>query len=648
MRITSVHIPKAHQDLGIEDIEMNRLDKVVLIAGKNGSGKTRLLRKVFDTMKLKPNSDQITSQKQNIDQANKDLTVVKNNLDQAKSTLSQLNPDELTTEGRASQLKRNIADIESQARYYNDGINQSQTVLEWNLINTSESASHYNIVYYVPKKLELTDSNNYTSRQLIDTALMAEKTGMDTIFQSALAKIQNVQDRWWNATHQLTNISIDDKKQALDNYHRLKEIISAFLGTEIERTLDGNATLFGFNFGAINLSDGQAILLQYAIAVYSQGESLKKLILFLDEPENHLHPSSIITVIDRMLSRVTNGQIWISTHSIPLLAHFDPKYLWFMEEGKVSYAGDKPEKVLRSLLGDDEEVGKLQDFIGLPAQFATTRYAIECLFEPKAQITDSKDSQTLQIKREIAEVIKVNHAIKMLDFGAGKGRLLLNIFEQFNQSKDDFVKAINYVAYDQFKEDAETCQTAIATIYDPKERYFNDLQVLLSYHDKSSFDIIILCNVLHEIDPLEWLDYFGKEGKLTKLLKDTGLLLIVEDLQIPNGEKAYQKGFIVYDTPQLKELFNITEADKNLGYGFTDARGDSRLKAHRIPKQCLFRITPESRKESLNSLRKYAQDEILKIREKDRNYKNGKLHGFYVQQFANSSLALRQLAGETN
>jgi hypothetical protein len=47
-------------------------------------------------------------------------------------------------------------------------------------------------------------------------------------------------------------------------------------------------------------------------------------------------------------------------------------------------------------------------------------------------------------------------------------------------------------------------------------------------------------------------------------------------------------------------------------------------------------------------LRKYAQDEIIKTRDKDRNYKNGKLHGFYVQQFANSSLALRQLAGERN
>jgi ABC-type cobalamin/Fe3+-siderophores transport system ATPase subunit len=648
MRITSVHIPKAHQDLGIEDIEMNRLEKVVLMAGKNGSGKTRLLRKVFETMKLKPTSSLIASHRLNIEGANNNLTIVKNNLAQAQAMLSQLNPIELTAEGRESQLKRDIIDIEGQIRYHNDVIDASKKVLEWSFINTSESASDYNIAYYVPKRLDLFNSNDYSKSQLVAHAETTSNIGMDTIFQSALAKIQNVQDRWWNSNHQLAKNSFGDIREATDNYERLTKIIHAFLGTEIDRTSDGNATLFGFNFGALNLSDGQAVLLQYAIAVYSQGNTLNDLILFLDEPENHLHPSSIITAVDRILSCSTNGQVWISTHSIPLLAHFDPKYLWFMEEGKVSYAGDKPEKVLRSLLGDDEEVGKLQDFIGLPAQFATTRYAIECLFEPKVQITDSKDSQTLQIKKEIAEVIKVNHAIKMLDFGAGKGRLLSNIFEQFNQSKDDFVKAINYVAYDQFKEDAETCQTAIATIYDPKGRYFNDLQVLLSHHDKSSFDIIILCNVLHEIDPLEWLDYFGKEGKLTKLLKDTGLLLIVEDLQIPNGEKAYQKGFIVYDTPQLKELFNITEADKNLGYGFTDARGDSRLKAHRIPKQCLFRITPESRTESLNSLRKYAQDEIIKTRDKDRNYKNGKLHGFYVQQFANSSLALRQLAGERN
>jgi predicted ATPase len=78
--------------------------------------------------------------------------------------------------------------------------------------------------------------------------------------------------------------------------------------------------LFGFPLGQSNLSDGQKILLQLCLAIHCQQESLEDLVLFLDEPENHLHPSVIIETIERIKEEVSNGQIWISTHSIPLLS----------------------------------------------------------------------------------------------------------------------------------------------------------------------------------------------------------------------------------------------------------------------------------------------------------------------------------------
>src|SRR5258708_7233067 len=55
MRITKINIPKAAGlNDGLEDIKMNKLGQVVLIAGKNGAGKTRILNKIFDTIKSKP------------------------------------------------------------------------------------------------------------------------------------------------------------------------------------------------------------------------------------------------------------------------------------------------------------------------------------------------------------------------------------------------------------------------------------------------------------------------------------------------------------------------------------------------------------------------------------------------------------------
>jgi hypothetical protein len=148
-----------------------------------------------------------------------------------------------------------------------------------------------------------------------------------------------------------------------------------------------------------------------------------------------------------------------------------------------------------------------------------------------------------------------------------------------------------------------------------------------------------MCNVLHEIEPKDWLKLFQKDGLLTRLLSDNGILLLVEDHQIPFGEKAYQNGFLVLDTPQIKDLFKITEIDNE--FTFSDMK-DGRLKAHKIPKKCLIRIDETSRLDAITSLSTLARERILEIREKEKNYINGKLHGFWTQQFANAQLNLSE------
>ena len=394
--------------------------------------------------------------------------------------------------------------------------------------------------------------------------------------------------------------------------------------------------------GQSNLSDGQKILLQFCLALYSQEASLKDLILVLDEPENHLHPSVIIETIERILTCVTNGQVWIATHSVPLLAHFDPSKLWFVEGGKISYAGRIPEKVLESLLGDENEIAKLQDFISLPSQFATSRYSYECLLKPGVVMTNSNDPQTIQIRTDLL-ALSSNGKLRILDYGVGKGRLISNINEldTINQSK--LIENIDYIGFDKFSNDKIVCETSLTKAYGTAEkRYYNDLNVLFSHYDKESFDIVIMCNVLHEIDPIEWLKLFQPNGIITNCLKENGVLLLIEDQQIPVGEKAYQKGFLVLDTPQLKELFQIVEQDKD--FKFTDRNGDGRLKAHQIPKKLLERINEVTRLKAIQSMSANSRDKILEIRGLEQNYKNGKLHGFWTQQFANAQLNLAELA----
>jgi predicted ATPase/SAM-dependent methyltransferase len=641
MRIRKVDIPKSTETKdGLEHIQMNKLDQIVLIAGKNGSGKTRILNKIFTTLNLKPSKTGIVDTKKQLELHRQALVSYEETIknlserllsEQIVKSLDQISIDE---------IKRNIVDHETSKGSIIQQITNLESQLNWRQIETNELADGYSAVRFVPKSLNLQDCNSFPKNQIINYATNINSVGVDNLPQGAFAKIQVIQDRWFNSTHQHSEVSEREKAYAVNDYEKLKTIVDIFLNTPIGRTINDEATLFGFPMGQSNLSDGQKILLQFCLAIFSQETALKDLILILDEPENHLHPSVIIETIERIQKCVSNGQIWIATHSVPLLAHFEPSLIWYVENNKISHAGKIPEKVLHSLLGNEDEVAKLQDFISLPSQYATSRYAFESLFQPEAVITDSNDPQSFQVRTDLVKLSKTGK-LRILDYGAGKGRLFSNIVDLDENNQEKLIENIEYIAYDKFPNDKDQCENALIKAYGSSEKkYFNDFSDLLSVYDKGSFDVVIMCNVLHEIDPKDWLKLFQNDGTISSLLSDNGILLLVEDHQIPIGEKAYQKGFLVLDTPQLKELFKISE--KETGFTFSDKKGDGRLKAHRIPKHCLTQIDEVSRLSAINAMSSTAREKILEIREKEKNYQNGKLHGFWTQQFANAQLNLAE------
>ncbi len=641
MKIVKVEIPTQYDDNGIQDIRMNRLGNLVLLAGKNGAGKSRVLEKIQMVARKKPNKEALVAAQK----TNRELTdAIRDHKREIvrMQGLIVLTKDENEKEEYARIIENSQNNITS---WENEILKRVDPVLNYNYVETDPQFVTCEVVNFVPDDSTLNDSNDYSKHELHKQADKVSTVGMQNLSAGAIAKIQVIQDRYYNARHPDLVITQEEKEQAEKDYLKLTTAIKLFLNTDLGRSIDGDVLLFGFPIGKAKLSAGQRILLKFCLAIYSQETSIKDIILFLDEPENHLHPSVAIDIIDKLRAVVTNGQIWIATHSISILAHFDPSLIWYIDNNTISYAGNIPEKVLESLLGDESEISRLQDFIGLPSQYAINRFSFECLFNPKAVMTGEDDSQTLQIKSELRDLLKVKN-LKLLDFGAGKGRLLSNILSSVDEPLANFNNTLEYVAFDPSTEDKDECVKIIAQLYDDvSEKYFNDSNVLLSAHDSNSFDIIVMCNVLHEIDPIEWLNIFSSESVVMKLLKDDGVILIVEDLQMPIGEKAYQKGFIVLDTPQIKELFKITKADESIGYKVTDARGDGRLKAHRIPKKCLQRISASTRLSALKSLKNRAHSKILITREQSVNYKNGKVHALWVQQFANTSIAISEIEG---
>ncbi len=363
----------------------------------------------------------------------------------------------------------------------------------------------------------------------------------------------------------------------------------------------------------------------------------------MDEPENHLHPSALIEFLDTLGEASKNSQFWIATHSVPLLAHIamkEPMSIWYVENGKVTNSGSQPEQVLRALLGNEEQIDNLNTFTSLPAQYASISYAAECLLEPVTVGGGKGDPQVAQI----GGILNFNATmpISLLDYGAGKSRLLSGLVDIANTHGRNLADVLSYFAFDPSPQDKEDSLAIIKSVYSGDTvRHFLDQEDFFSTKDNLSIDVVVMCNVLHEIQPDDWLKLFSDASLIGRSLKDSGYLLIVEDQRIPTGEKAHKFGFLVLDTPHLRTLFSVTEKDIQEGLFLSnDHRNDGRLKAHKISKTLLGRLNGDSRKTAIDQLRVTAKSRISELRNSEPNYKNGQMHGFWTQQFANASLWL--------
>jgi energy-coupling factor transporter ATP-binding protein EcfA2/SAM-dependent methyltransferase len=629
MHIRAVDIPANWGDNGLAAIAMSRLSSVVILAGKNGSGKTRLLRTIQDAVSRKPSRDVVANAAKLSDEL-RPMFETEEELLAAKLVRLGQTSDPAARARLQEEIdfrRANVDNIASQLR-------DADAVTNWPFVQFDDLYGSYPIVSFVPKSTSLVDPRDLSPNLLYERAQAVGTAGVEHLAAGALPKIQLVQDRWFEASHPRSTTPPELKATAISDYERLSGYINRFLGASLGRTHDSFATIFGQPLADARMSEGQAIILQLCVAMFSQ-PSVEGPIIVLDEPENHLHPGILRDLIEELEVRVGNGQIWIATHSIPLLASFDPSCIWYVEGGCVSFAGASPSIVLADLLGGEEKRAQLRDFTDLPASHALYRHAFESLLEPLPVNTGPADPQTLQIRAEFAALQAPGSPLRVLDYGAGRGRLAANIAD------GDVAAAISYFAYDVTPHFRAECLANIGRLHDdPVARYFDDHQLLLTREEAESFDVVVMANVLHEIDPSQWLGLFGPGGLIPKLLKADGSALIVEDHLMPIGEKPYQKGYIVLDTPELKELFRVGTHER--GFDVRDARGDNRLKAHRISRRLLVRITQQSRTAAMRSANGLAQRRVLELRAKPATYVNGRKHAFWVQQLANTQLCLSE------
>lgn len=600
---------------GLAQIEMKKLGKFVALTGKNGAGKTRVLNQLMQCISVRNGSAP--------------------NLESYKTSITY----------HINLINNNPENHESRSAWEQAVASYTKHVDMATKRVFSDNLDLMSLLRFVPKQLNLSDARSQNKHTLLSYTQSAKNPGIDGSETFCFSYVQQIQNREWAASHQRATQKDAEKNDAKLDYKRLETLIELLLKAKLGRSIDDDATLFDKPLAEAGLSDGQKVLIQLATALHAQNKSLKNSVFILDEPENHLHPSALIEFLDALSSVAENSQFWIATHSVPLLAHIaqtEPASIWYVEDGNVSNAGTNPLKVLRGLLGDDNKIAALNNFTSLPAQFAAINHAIECLLPPKVVGKSNNDPQVAQIN-DLLNSQNSENKTAILDFGAGKSRLLSGLDELAVNQNKKISENLDYFAYDPFLDDREISTGVISEIYgDTVRRHFSTREEFFSNKDDLSIDVVAMCNVFHEIDPTEWLKTFDDQSLINRALKDTGHILIVEDQRIPSGEKAHKFGFLVLDTPHLKTLFNVTADDLSNGlFAAYDYKDDGRLKAHLISKKLLNRLSNESRKKAIEELRATAEDNIMECRNKEPSYKTGQIHGFWTQQFANASLYLK-------
>lgn len=192
--------------------------------------------------------------------------------------------------------------------------------------------------------------------QQVEQAVDANRTGG---FEHAIRSVRAYFYRVARTFHEAENPQTRGHptfQTILEDAQGFNKILRVMLSGEIEPSLNSQLQIVtrfrGRPFNPGELSNGEIVLAVWAIILHRQKEDLRGSYLLIDEPENHLHPDVCIRALTALRTDILgpHGQIWLATHSVPLIAHAGIESVHFVDNGAIEYAGNKIERVLDRLL----------------------------------------------------------------------------------------------------------------------------------------------------------------------------------------------------------------------------------------------------------------------------------------------------------
>ena len=431
-----------------------------------------------------------------------------------------------------------------------------------------------------------------------------------------------------------------------ESFGRIKNFVNQLCGMKLgwksseESSIEVLARINGRLFSSEEMSQGQIAVLSAGL-FDERAASLEPFHLFIDEPELHLHPITCINLMRELRRWVgRRGQLWIATHSISILSELHPSELWVLVDGRVmSPSISRVDSALVELLGTDMQRENLQLILSEPAKRAAYRFAAESIISPSVIKYRVMDPQSISIRTCVEEKEPLcGKRIRVLDVGAGLARLATVI-----RLEERLRSRIEYYAYEPDCRYQDNVKKELRSLHDfdpessPRDtpvRRISDAQV----------DVVVLCNVLHEVDPVRWCDLFSE---VSTALRGSGSLLILEDLHIPASEFAHRFGFLLMSPIELSVLFRIKESQIFVHENAEESYKE-RLMCAEIRGADVGRVTRVSVIRSIKGLRNNRKKDLRAIRRcrgaLRQSAQEGRELALIYQLIVNSDLALDSLS----
>ncbi len=272
--------------------------------------------------------------------------------------------------------------------------------------------------------------------------------------------------------------------------------------------------------------------------------------VLIDNPETYLHPACLDPLLTEVRRLVPHAQIVVSSHSLRLLCHRESKNVFWMERTgpqcdiqSVRELEGGARDLFLDLYGHDVSGAVLALLSDLSSP-EYRKFLLECALPATIEQRDAPGAdRQMQAVRD--ELTRSPAAYRILDVGAGHGDLLAALLDEQASAPITYYAA-DLEASPNLLERIEQGKRQALIAHD--SAFVGDLA-----NSPGELDAVVLCNVCHEVAPLELCRFLVQ---VLKLLRTGGRVVIHEVETLSLGEQL----FIMWDSADYEAMFSAIPA----------------------------------------------------------------------------------------